>query len=117
MSLTSLQALLAMGSPAPSGSQQDPRAAMLGNIGLLVLMVVMFYFVLIRPQQKKQKEHAQLLKSVKKGDEVVTSGGIVGEVVTVKERTVVLRSMDAKFEVSKAAISEITKRTGESSEG
>ena len=82
----------------------------------LVLLVVVFYFVLIRPQSKKAKEHAAMLKTVRRGDEVITSGGIVGEVVTVKERTLVVRSMDAKFEVNKSAVSEITKRSGEPSE-
>ncbi len=108
---------LAMGAPpTPPGTQPDPRGQMLGTVGMLVIMVVMFYFVLIRPQSKKAKEHAQMLKTVRRGDEVVTSGGIVGEVVNVKDKTLVLRSLDAKFEVNKSAISEITKRTGDSNE-
>lgn len=82
----------------------------------MVLLIVVFYLVLIRPQSKKAKEHAAMLKTVRKGDEVVTSGGVVAEVVTVKEKTVVVRSMDAKFEVNKSAITEITKRGGEVSE-
>lgn len=82
----------------------------------MVLLIAVFYLVLIRPQSKKAKEHAAMLKTVRKGDEVVTSGGVVGEVVTVKEKTIVVRSMDAKFEVNKSAISEITRRGGEASE-
>lgn len=82
----------------------------------MVLLIVVFYLVLIRPQSKKAKEHAAMLKTVRKGDEVVTSGGVVAEVVTVKEKTIVVRSMDAKFEVNKSAITEITKRGGEVSE-
>lgn len=58
-----------------------------GLMGLLpiVLMFVVFYFLLIRPQQKRQKEHKLMVGSIQKGDEVVTSGGILGTVVAVKE--------------------------------
>ena len=79
-------------------------------------MIVIFYFVLIRPQQKKAKEHQQLLKTVKAGDKVLTSGGILGVIITVKEKTVTLRSADTKLEVTKSAIAEITERSGETSE-
>ena len=101
---------------APPGTQQDQRGAILGNLGIMAIMVVMFYFVLIRPQQKKAKQQAELLKAVRSGDKIATSGGIVGVVVTVKEKTLVIRSADAKFEVTKAAIAEITERGGQSSE-
>jgi preprotein translocase subunit YajC len=117
MDLSRLTVLLAMGSPSgPPGTQPDPKAQMLSTVGMLVIMGIMFYFVLFRPQQKKAKEHAQLLKSIKAGDRVLTSGGVVGVIVTVKERTVTLRSADSKFEVTKSAIAEITERSGESSE-
>lgn len=79
----------------------------------LVLLVVVFYFALIRPQQKKQKEHTQLLKTVKAGDRVITTSGIVAVVVTVKEKTLTVRSADAKFEITKSAVAEITERSGE----
>ncbi len=82
----------------------------------LGLLVVVFYFVLIRPQQKKAREHAELLKAVRAGDKIVTSGGVVGVVLSVKEKTLTIRSADAKFEVTKSAIAEITDRGGESSE-
>ena len=78
----------------------------------LVLIFVVFYFLLIRPQQKKQKEHANLLKNVRAGDKVLTSGGILATVVTVKEKSLMVRSADAKFEIAKAAISEILERSG-----
>ncbi len=110
-------ALLAQGQPAGSpGTQTDPKAQVLQTVGLLVIMVVMFYFVLIRPQSKKAKEHAQLLKTVRAGDKIITSGGVVGVVISVKEKTVSIRSMDAKMEITKSAIAEISERSGESSE-
>src|ERR1043165_288483 len=98
------------------GTQQDPRAQTLQFVLMMVIMVVLFYFVLIRPQQKKQKEQAALLSSVKPGDRILTSGGIVGVVLTVKEKTITLRSADTKMEVTKSAIAEITERSGASSE-
>lgn len=76
----------------------------------MVLMFVIFYFLLIRPQQKKAKEHAELLKTLKRGDKVVTNGGIVGVIITVKEKYVTVRSEDSKFEVLRTAIAEITER-------
>ena len=100
----------------PSPTQQNPTAQMLSTVGMLVIMVVMFYFVLIRPQSKKAKEHAEMLKTIKAGDKIVTSGGIVGAVVSVKDRTLSIRSGDAKFEIAKSAITEITERSGEAKE-
>ncbi len=51
----------------------------------LVLIFGVFYFLLIRPQQKKQKEHREMLKAVKRGDRVLTAGGIIAQVTRVKE--------------------------------
>jgi preprotein translocase subunit YajC len=94
----------------------DPQAA--GSIGSfipLILVFVIFYFLLIRPQQKERKRHQEMVKSLAKNDEVVTSGGIHGTIVNVKETSVVLRVDDnAKMEVDKYAISYmIKKRSGE----
>jgi preprotein translocase subunit YajC len=109
--------LLAMGqAPTPPGTQPDQRGQALTTIGMLVIMVVMFYFVLIRPQSKKAKDHAEMLKTVKAGDRIVTTGGVVATVVTVKERTLSVRSADSKFEITKSAVAEITERSGEASE-
>ena len=56
----------------------------------LVAMFVLLYFLLIRPQQKRAKDHKNLLKTLKKGDEVVTNGGIVGKINSVDESFVAL---------------------------
>lgn len=81
----------------------------------LVLIFVVFYFLLIKPQQKQKKDHAEMVKNLAKNDEVITSGGIHGTIVNVKEASVVLRVDDtAKIEVEKYAIAYTTKkRTGE----
>lgn len=101
--------------PSPQGTAPNPTGQAMYTFGMLALMGVMFYFVLIRPQQKKAKEHAALMKALKPGDKVLTSGGILATVITVKEKTVSLRSADSKLEVLKSAISEITERAGSAS--
>lgn len=60
----------------------------------LILMFVIFYFLLIRPQQKKSKELREMISNVKKGDRIVTSGGIHGEVTHVGETTMTLKIAD-----------------------
>jgi preprotein translocase subunit YajC len=105
--------LLAMGAQPQPG---QPAPPVWTSLVPLVLLVAVFYFAFIRPQQKKQKEHAALLKNVRPGDKIVTSGGIIGVIVTVKDKTATIRSADAKFEIAKSAIAEITERNGESSQ-
>ncbi len=70
----------ALMTPAQGG--QSSLAPFLLQLGLIVAI---FYFLLIRPQQKQRKQHEQALANLKKGDEVVTGGGVVGEVVHIKE--------------------------------
>lgn len=109
--------ILALAPPPASGGAAPNQTAQTLNFFLMMgVMVVMFYFVLIRPQQKKAKEHAQLLKNVKPGDRVLTTSGIVGVVLTVKEKTLTLRSADTKLEITKTALAEITERSGDTSE-
>jgi preprotein translocase subunit YajC len=81
----------------------------------LLLMVFVFYFVFIRPQQRKAKEHDTLMKTLRNGDRIVTSSGIVGIVVSVKDKTLSIRSADTKLEILKSAVTEITERSGEPS--
>ncbi len=104
-------AFLAQASPG-QGAQAPPWV----NLVPLVLLMVVFYFILIRPQQKKARDHAELLKTLRPGDKVVTSGGILGVVISVKEKSISLRSADTKLEVLKSAVSEITDRTSATGE-
>ena len=113
MDLNLMQTVLAQ---APAGTMENQTAKTANLVLMMVVMGVMFYFVLIRPQQKKAKEHAALLKNVKPGDRILTSSGIIGIVLTVKEKTLTLRSADTKLEITKTAIAEITERSGETSE-
>ena len=102
MQLNSFPFILADAAPA-GAPQQNPITAFLP----MILLVVVFYFILIRPQQKRAKEQKKMLEALKSGDEVVTASGIVGTVITVKDKTVTLRSGDAKFEVTKGSVTEI----------
>ncbi len=80
----------AMG-PAPQGAQAQGGGSMITSLLPLVLIFVIFYFLLIRPQQKRAKEHKQLLENLKKGDKVITSGGIYGVIENVGTTTVTIK--------------------------
>jgi len=95
---------------APAAGQAPQQPAWLG-FAPMVLLVIVFYFVLIRPQQKRAKEQAKMLSALKSGDKVITSAGIVGSVITVKDTTVSIRSADSKFEVTKASVVQILDAT------
>ena len=105
--------MLAADAPSGTPMQQDPRAGTLTLLGYgAILVFVMFW--MSRSQSKKAREHTELLKTLKSGDKVVTSGGILGVVITVKDKSVTVRSGDTKFELLKSAVSEITERAGAS---
>ncbi|MCL6621071.1 MAG: preprotein translocase subunit YajC [Syntrophobacterales bacterium] len=68
----------------------------------MILMVAVFYFLLIRPQQRKAKEHRAMLDSLKRGDRVVTAGGLIGEIVAINDQVLTLEIADkVRVEVSK----------------
>jgi len=92
-----------------------------GTIFILVLIFGIFYFILIRPQQRKVRKHQNMLSNLSKGDNVVTEGGVYGTVLGLKENVVVLRiarvkDEDVKIEVSRARIAFLN-RGGELIEG
>ena len=74
----------------------------------LVLIFIIFYFLLIRPQKQKEKEHQKMLMGIDKNDQVVTLSGIHGTVVTVKEKTLILRiDENVKMEIEKNSVAYI----------
>src|ERR1019366_3975360 len=98
------------------GAQPSPAQQLFGSpIILIVLMIVMMYFMMIRPQSQQRKRLAQVRVSPKSAGRGVPTSGIVGVVVTVKDKTVSLRSADAKMEVTKSSVVEILERGGGSS--
>ena len=76
----------AMGQGAAQGGSQSGFAAFVP----LIIMFVIFYFLLIRPQQKKTKEHKEMINNLKKGDRVITSGGIYGTISSLDEANATL---------------------------
>lgn len=95
--------------PSPEGSQGGGSALM--SLLPFVLIMLIFYFLLIRPQQKRQKQHKQLLDALKKGDRVVTAGGLFAQVLNVKDDRVVATIADGvKVEISKQSITGVVQR-------
>jgi preprotein translocase subunit YajC len=80
------------------------------NLVPLALLFVIFYFLIIRPQKKQENDRQKMISSLNKNDEVVTTGGIHGTVVTVKEKTVIVRiDENVKVEVEKNCVSFVKK--------
>ena len=79
----------------------------------MVLMMVLFYFLLIRPQTKREKERKKMVEALKNWDSVVTRGGIVGSVQSVKNDTLTIRSLESKFEVYKDAVERVITDRGD----
>lgn len=110
LQIVNLLAVASGGGGRAGESAPNPMVA----IGYMVIFMIMMWVIMIRPQQKRAKEHALLLTTLRRGDKVVTNSGITGVVLSVNENTVSLRSSDSKLDMLKNAISEITERTGDS---
>ncbi len=92
---------------APPGGEGGPMGTLIGFAPLIIIFGI-FYFLMIRPQQKRQKEVAQMQEDMKKGDKVVTTGGIYGLVETVGNKTVTLKiAENTKVKFGKTYISEV----------
>ena len=76
----------------------------------LLLLIPLMYFVMIRPQQKRQKQWQQMLGSIKTGDKVTTAGGIRGIIMSIKDDAIIIRVApdNLKMEVAKSAIASVT---------
>ena len=95
---------LLLAGPAPEGGEQNPIMAFLP----IVLIIGIFYFLILRPQNKKQKETQRMIQALKKGDRVVTIGGIHGVIQTVKENSLILKvDENVKLEFTRSAISSV----------
>ena len=88
-----------------AGLGSAPGMSQVMSMAPLVLLFVIFYFLLIRPQQKRAKEHKQMLSEVKSGDTIITNGGLHGKVTEVSEGILTVEiSPNVKVKVSKDAI-------------
>src|SRR5437867_11441507 len=107
--MTGVSSFLAMA--PPPGTQPNPAAQTLQMLGMVVFFIVVMYFIMIRPPQKTAREHDQLLKSLKPKDKIVTSGDVVGIVVSVGDRRATIRSADTTLDVLKSAATDTTQQS------
>ena len=96
---------------APSGQNAGGGVAVF--MVQIAALVGIFYFMLIRPQRRQQEKHRQLLASLQRGDRVVTSGGILGEVLHLKDDEVTVKSGESRLIVMRANIASILNRSVE----
>jgi len=90
----------------PGGGSGGSGAGGYAGLIPLVLMFVIFYFLLIRPQQKKAKQHRELLSSLKRGDSVITNGGIYGRIAEINENVITLEVADkVRIKVARSFVS------------
>jgi preprotein translocase subunit YajC len=98
---------------AMMGSGQQSGGAISVFVLQIAAFIAIFYFILIRPQRQQAKKHAEMLKQVKRGDEIVTSGGIVGEVLHVKDDRLTIKSGESKLVIERDRIAKVVTRTQE----
>jgi preprotein translocase subunit YajC len=100
---------------AATGTSGGGGAQLVTMLVTFGLIIVVFYFLVIRPQNKKTKDAKKMLESIKKGDRVVTIGGLHGYVESVKEDVVVLKADEnVKLKFSKSAVSQVLERKDDS---
>ena len=98
--------LICMASP----QEKDPQTAMYQTLGMFAMIIAIFYFLILRPQQKRQKEKQRMLDTLKKGDKVVTAGGMHGTVAGLDDKTVLLQVSDnVKMKFERSAVTTVLK--------
>lgn len=97
--------------PAASGSGQGSGASSMFMMGWIVFMIAIFYFVMIRPQRRREKERKAMINAVKSGQSVLMTNGILGEVKSVKDTTLIVTIAEGtQVEVVKSAISQVIEK-------
>ena len=103
--------VLAFAQAAPAAGEGQVAASPIMSLMPILLIFVVFYFLLIKPQKKKQREHVEMLNAIKKNDEIVTSGGIYGTIVNIQDDIITLRIDDnARIKIQKGSISRLKKK-------
>ena len=105
-----ISVLLFLGGCFPAAEGEEGETDFIGSIWPMLIFLVgifaMMYFVMIRPQRKRQQEHQSLMEELKRGDKVITAGGIHGEVETVSDDSVVIKvESGASIRVAKSSVS------------
>ena len=102
--------MIAMSPPQGGG---NPEGSLFSTLLMFALIIGIFYFLILRPQQKRQKERQKLLEALKKGDKVITSGGLHATVAGIDEKSVLLQVADnVKLKYDRSAVATIV-REGE----
>ncbi len=97
--------------PKDTGKDGGPLGGLLSFLPMLLLLGAVFYFLMIRPQQKQRREQRTMIDSLRRGDKVVTLGGIHGRIEGLKDKLVVLKVADnVKIEMNKASIAQVVRR-------
>ena len=104
-------ATLAMGgTPGAAGSQGGQQSPYM-MIGWVVIMLALFYFLLIRPQQRKEKERRNLIGSIKTGDKIIFGGGLIGIVANIKDNVFTVKIADnTKIDVLRGAVTRVIQK-------
>lgn len=108
-----IETAYAMGAPGDAGAQGG------GMSGLVMMLIIfaIFYFILIRPQQKRMKEHKKMVEELKKGDRIITGGGIYGTVEGVAQNTLTVKIAEGtKVKITKHSVAAVLKAEEEEKE-
>lgn len=101
-----------MGNAAPAAG--GTMGQLMGSFVPLVLIIVIFYFMLIRPQQKKAKEHKAMLAALKPGDKIMTNGGFFGKIVEINDVEAIIDLGEVKVTVARGALNVVGPQSGAS---
>jgi preprotein translocase subunit YajC len=89
-------------------AQGAPQGDAFGFLLPMIIIFAAFYFLLIRPQQKKQKAHAELVNNLKSGDEILTAGGILGVITGISEHYAIVKISDnTEVKIQKSSVSQV----------
>ncbi len=115
MALLTLFALTACTTLDQSGEPVDNTASMIMTVGMLVVMVAVFYFMIIRPQKKQEKETAKMLDGLTPGDTISTVGGIIGVVLKVKDDMVLIETGAdrTRIQIAKWAVRKVEEKAND----
>jgi len=90
--------------PAETGGEESTFGGMIPMIVFLVLIFVLFYFVMVRPQRRRQKEHQAMVQELQKGDQVITAGGIYGTIESLNEENIVLKIESGTIRIARGSV-------------
>lgn len=106
--------VFAMG--APQGAAPADGGGILIQFMPLILMFAVFWFLLIRPQQKRAKAHREMLSNLKRGDRIITQGGFIGRILEINDEELLLECGEAKLKLSRGAVGGLIQEQGSKAE-